>query len=190
MIPATPRRIVSWPTLVDLVVFDFDGVMTDNSVLVLEDGTEAVRCHRGDGLGIARLRRAGFAAMILSTETNPVVAARGAKLGLGVVHGCDDKAAFLERWLIEEGLDPARVVYVGNDVNDLDCLRLVGFPVVVADAVAEVIPDAALVLDTPGGHGAVREICDLLIARSRPTAGAPTAGAPTADAAPRGQVAL
>jgi len=155
--------------VVDLVVFDFDGVMTDNTVWVLQDGTEAVRCHRGDGLGISRLRQAGFSALVLSTETNPVVSARCAKLGLPVEQGCPDKAGRLLRLLNEDHLDASRVVYLGNDLNDLGCLRLVGLPVAVADAVETVKAEVALVLDNAGGHGAVRELCELLVANSRPS---------------------
>ena len=77
-----PGQAVDWPDPVALVVFDFDGVMTDNRVLVFSDGTEAVMCHRGDGLGIDRLREAEVPMLILSTETNPVVAARARKLKL------------------------------------------------------------------------------------------------------------
>lgn len=157
-----------WPRQVDLVVFDFDGVMTDNTVWVHEDGTEMVRCHRGDGLGVAYLLAAGFSALVLSTETNPVVTARCAKLRLPVIQGSVDKAAALAELLAEDDLDPDRVVYVGNDANDLGCLRLVGLPVVVADATESVRADAVMMLGSDGGHGAVRELCDLLVAHSRP----------------------
>jgi len=158
----------SWPPVVELVVFDFDGVMTDNTVWVDEDGREAVRCHRGDGLGVSRLRAAGFPAMVLSTETNAVVTARAAKLGLAVVQGSDDKAAALRQVLSATAIDASRVVYLGNDVNDLGCLQLVGLPVVVADAVDEAARAAALVLANPGGRGAVRELCELVIRHSEP----------------------
>ncbi len=153
---------VPWPPSVDLVVFDFDGVMTDNRVLVFQDGSEAVVCSRADGLGLDRLREAGVEMMILSTETNPVVAARARKLRMPVIHGQKDKAATLAALLAERGTDPARVVYVGNDANDLGCLAMVGLPVAVADAVPEVIATARWVLTRNGGDGAVREFCDHL----------------------------
>ena len=162
------RSGCAWPEVIDLVVFDFDGVMTDNTVLVFEDGREAVRCNRGDGLGISMLLASGFRAMILSTEVNQVVAARAAKLKLPVQHGCQDKAGALAALLRDHGLDASRVVYLGNDLNDQGCLRMVGLPVVVADAVDAVVADAALVLTRKGGDGAVRELCDLIIDRSCP----------------------
>jgi YrbI family 3-deoxy-D-manno-octulosonate 8-phosphate phosphatase len=156
---------VSWPDRIELVVFDFDGVMTDNGVLVRGDGDESVRCDRADGWGVARLRDAGVPMVVLSTEAHPVVAARCAKLGIPAVQGIDDKEAELRRLLAERGTDAAHVVYVGNDVNDLGCLRLVGMPVAVADADPKVLAETRLVLSRSGGHGAVRELSELLLAR-------------------------
>jgi YrbI family 3-deoxy-D-manno-octulosonate 8-phosphate phosphatase len=148
---------------VRFVVFDFDGVFTDNRVLVDQDGREAVFCSRADGLGLERLGRAGIPAMILSTERNAVVQARADKLGLECVHGCPDKWAELQRILAARGLPASHVAYVGNDVNDSECLRHVGVPICVADAHADVKPLARLVTARAGGDGAVREICDLLM---------------------------
>jgi len=153
---------VTWPERLDLIVFDFDGVMTDNRLLVFADGTEGVMCNRSDGLGIEMLRDAGVPMMILSTETNPVVAARARKVQLPVMHGIKDKAAVLRQHLEDHGIDAARVAYVGNDINDLACLKMVGLSVVVADAYPEVVEIANLVLRAKGGYGAVREFCDLV----------------------------
>jgi YrbI family 3-deoxy-D-manno-octulosonate 8-phosphate phosphatase len=148
---------------VELVVFDFDGVFTDNAVWVREDGVELVRCDRSDGLGIARLHEAGVPVLVLSTERNPVVAARCAKLHIPVHHGVADKGAWLRQHLSDSAIDPGKVVYVGNDINDADCLRLAGVPVVVADAHPSVKSLARFVLTHTGGHGAVRELCDALV---------------------------
>jgi N-acylneuraminate cytidylyltransferase len=153
-----------WPTNIRLVVFDFDGVMTDNGVELNEHGDETVRCDRGDGWGIGRLRDAGVSMVVLSTEEHPVVAARCRKLKLPCVQGCGDKAASLTTLLAEKGIAPADVIYVGNDVNDLGCMRMVGMPVAVSDAHPEVIAASKLVLTKKGGRGAVREFCDLLLA--------------------------
>jgi N-acylneuraminate cytidylyltransferase len=161
------------PTVPAGLVLDFDGVFTDNHVLVTDDGREGVVCHRSDGLGLARLRALGLPMMVLSTEENPVVALRCQKLGLACEQGLPDKAAALARWIDEHHLDAGDVVYVGNDINDLDCLKLVGGPVVVGDALEEVKGAARLVLDAPGGQGAVREICDLLHARLESSAQTP-----------------
>src|ERR1700733_13471572 len=100
---------------IELVVFDFDGVFTDNGVWVTEDGLELVHCYRGDGLGIAMLRAAGVPMFVLSTEVNPVVEARCRKLRLDVEHGIASKGPRLAELIQERGFDPARVAYVGND---------------------------------------------------------------------------
>lgn len=155
---------VPWPEPVSLVVFDFDGVLTDNTVDVDQAGVESVRCHRGDGWGLARLREAGIPMLVLSTEENPVVAARCAKLKLPCLQGSGDKARDLEKYLQTHGISPASVVYVGNDVNDLDCMRRVGLAVAVGDAEPEVMSVSSWVLRRFGGRGAVREFCDLLLA--------------------------
>ncbi|MEU6327363.1 acylneuraminate cytidylyltransferase [Streptomyces sp. NPDC047049] len=156
------------PTLddIDAVVLDFDGTQTDDRVLIDADGREIVAVHRGDGLGIAALRRAELKLLILSTETNPVVAARARKLQVPVLHGIDRKDLALKQWCEEAGIDPARVLYVGNDVNDLPCFDLVGWPVAVAGA-HDVVRGAARALTaTPGGSGAIREIAAWLLGPS------------------------
>ena len=149
---------------IDLLVLDFDGVMTDNRVLVAQDGNEAVWCDRGDGWGIGRLKDQGLKIVVISTETNPVVRARCQKLGLDYFQSCNDKLATLRQLVDSLQLDARRVAYVGNDVNDLECLRWVGVPIAVADAVAEVLRVARLTTTRPGGRGAVREVADWLIA--------------------------
>ena len=155
---------------VTFVVFDFDGVMTDNRVLVAEDGRESVFCSRADGLGVQLLDRAGVGCLILSTETNPVVSARAAKLGVDCVQGLgvDGKGGALRRIIGGRGLDPAAVAYVGNDVNDVECLGLVGVPICVADAWPAARRAARYVTARRGGDGAVREVCDLLLEARRP----------------------
>lgn len=147
---------------VRLVVFDFDGVFTDNMVYVFQDGTEAVRCSRGDGLGLAHLREAGIETVIVSTEPNPVVSARADKLRMRCIQGCGDKLSTLVDLAGELDLEMESIAFVGNDVNDLDCLRAVGLPIVVADAHDDLANLAAYRTRTAGGQGAVREVCDLL----------------------------
>jgi N-acylneuraminate cytidylyltransferase len=147
-------------------VFDFDGVMTDNRVWVGEEGGELVACNRSDGLGLAMLRQLGVDLLVLSTETNPVVRARCVKLALPFEQGVRDKAGRLRDLLRERGLAPSDVIYLGNDVNDLDCMRLVGYGVAVADAYPDVRRAADLTLTSAGGHGAVRELCDRLASRA------------------------
>lgn len=151
------------PEQVDLLVLDFDGVMTDDRVWVDQNGHESVAANRRDGMGIAALHNAGIPMVVLSTESNPVVAARCRKLNLTVIQGLKDKSVTLQQLLQERHLDPAHVVYLGNDVNDLPCFPLVGCAVVVGDAHQDVILQADLVLSNFGGQGAVRELCDRII---------------------------
>ncbi|NGO73721.1 acylneuraminate cytidylyltransferase, partial [Streptomyces boncukensis] len=143
---------------VDAVVLDFDGTQTDDRVYIDAEGRETVAVHRGDGLGVAALRRAGLELLILSTEQNPVVAARARKLRIPVMHGVDRKDLALKQWCEERGVAPERVLYVGNDANDLPCFALVGWPVAVGDAHDAVRAAAAAVTSRGGGAGAVREI--------------------------------
>ncbi|MCQ6556982.1 acylneuraminate cytidylyltransferase [Streptomyces sp. C10-9-1] len=148
---------------VDAVVLDFDGTQTDDRVLVDADGREFVAVHRGDGLGVARMRAAGLRLLILSTERNPVVAARARKLGIPVLHGIDRKDAALKQWAEEQGVALDRVLYAGNDVNDLPCFAVAGWPVAVASAHGAVRAAARAVTAAPGGEGAVREIAGWLL---------------------------
>ncbi|CAL9442816.1 cytidylyltransferase domain-containing protein [Streptomyces sp. enrichment culture] len=156
------------PTAADLdaVVLDFDGTQTDDRVLIDCDGREFVAVHRGDGLGIAALRRSGLKLLILSTEQNPVVAARARKLRVPVLHGVDRKDLALKQWCDEQGIAPERVLYVGNDVNDLPCLALAGWPVAVANAHDAVRGAARAVTTLPGGDGAIREIAGWILGPS------------------------
>ncbi|MEU5194924.1 N-acylneuraminate cytidylyltransferase [Streptomyces scabiei] len=151
---------------IDAVVLDFDGTQTDDRVLIDSDGREFVSVHRGDGLGIAALRRSGLRMLILSSEQNPVVAARARKLKLPVLHGIDRKDLALKQWCEEQGIAPERVLYVGNDVNDLPCFALVGWPVAVGSAHDVVRGAARAVTTVPGGEGAIREIAGWILGPS------------------------
>lgn len=149
---------------VRLVIFDFDGVFTDNGVWIDEEGRESVRCSRSDGLGLKKLAALGIPAAILSSEVNPVVRMRARKLGLRCESGHEDKTEALGILISEFGCAPADVAYVGNDINDVACLTAVGIPIVVADAHPDVVPFAAWTTTMRGGHGAVREVCDRIAA--------------------------
>ncbi len=153
------------PSPLAAVVFDFDGVFTDNRVIVTDDGHEAVLCSRGDGMGLERLRDSGVALLVLSKEKNPVVSRRAAKLRLECQQAMDDKLTFLRDWLAQRGIAPEATIYVGNDINDIECMQYVGCGVVVADAHPEARAVAKLVLRHAGGRGAIRELCDLIAAR-------------------------
>ena len=158
MKPASPLSAIR------AVAFDFDGVFTDNRVLVSQSGEEFVFCDRGDGMAIEFLRAAGVHLVIISKEPNPVVSARARKLSLDVHQGIEDKLPILRDWLTKIGVDASEAAYMGNDVNDVECLRHCGLAVVPSDSHATAIAVADLVLTKPGGRGAIREFADALIA--------------------------
>jgi N-acylneuraminate cytidylyltransferase len=161
--PRNRRRPL--PQQVDLIVLDFDGVLTDNRVWVDEEGHEMVAANRSDSLGLRYLRQKGVRAIVLSTETNPVVAARCRKIKVPAYQGIDDKAGALPGILNELGVKPENAIYLGNDTNDVPCFSQVACALAVADAQPAALRQADIVLSRSGGHGAVRELCDLLLAR-------------------------
>jgi len=165
VVPGNKRRPL--PDVVDLVVFDFDGVMTDDRVYVNQDGMEMVAANRRDGMGINQLQKAGFRMIVLSSEKNPVVEARCKKLNLPVIQGIDEKSSVLKKYLFDHNINPEQVIYIGNDINDLPCFPEVGCAFAVADAHPVAIRQADIVLRHNGGQGAVREVCDLLLQSRR-----------------------
>ena len=160
---ARHAQIALLPQPVAALVMDFDGVLTDDTVSVDQDGRESVRCSRGDGLGLEALRKLGLPMLVLSKEQNPVVAARCKKLQLRYEQGVDAKLPALQAYCAELGVALEHTVYVGNDVNDLPCLAAVGCGVAVADAHPRAKQAASIVLEAQGGRGAVRELCDLIL---------------------------
>jgi YrbI family 3-deoxy-D-manno-octulosonate 8-phosphate phosphatase len=154
------------PTNVGAVIFDFDGVFTDDHVTLSETGQESVVCSRSDGMGIKLARTSGIRMLVLSTEVNTVVRKRAEKLKLEVIHGVDDKMSVLNDWLCSHEIPWSDVVYVGNDVNDIGCLDRAGCGVVVANAHPHAARHANLVLTRRGGDNAVRELTDLLLQES------------------------
>lgn len=151
------------PTSLDAILFDFDGVLTDNRVLVLEDGREGVWCNRADGLAFDLLRAVGMPAFIISTETNPVVLGRAAKLKVAALSGLSDKADTVSKLCRDRGFAPERIMFVGNDLNDIGVMKAVAFPVAVADAHPSVKQIAWRVLETAGGAGVAREIVERVV---------------------------
>jgi YrbI family 3-deoxy-D-manno-octulosonate 8-phosphate phosphatase len=142
------------------VVFDFDGVFSDNRVWTNDRGEESVACFRGDSAGLRRLDEVGVDYFILTSETNDAVPARARKIRIECVRGIEDKLPVLREELERRGVSLGETAYVGNDINDAECLRAVGVPVVPADAWPEVKPLARWVLSRAGGTGCVREFCD------------------------------
>lgn len=161
--PGRQRRPM--PETIKLLVLDFDGVISNNLVWTDQDGREMVAASRSDSIRIKALREAGVETIVLSSEANPVVAARAKKMGIETIQGLglQAKGQALKRLMKEKGIDPAQVVHVGNDVNDLPVFEIVGWSVAVADAYPEALRAADFILSKPGGGGAVRELCDLIL---------------------------
>ncbi|NQV54582.1 MAG: HAD hydrolase family protein [Rhodospirillales bacterium] len=161
--PETVRDIQ--PTLddIDLLIMDFDGVLTDNRILVSEDGIEHVFCSRADGLGIDMLRAANLAMVIVSTETNKVVAARARKLDIPVHFGVRDKSETTIAVCREFNCSLERAAFIGNDINDLPGMELVGWPICPVDAHPKVKEICKFVVACDGGYGVVRHLADALL---------------------------
>ena len=153
------------PEKIDLIICDFDGVITDNRVWADQDGRETVAAYRSDSIRVKDLRAIGIDVMILSSEPNRVVEARAKKMGVEAIHGValHDKGRVMRQVLEQKNIKAENVIFVGNDINDLPCFEVAGWSVAVADAYPEVIRAADLVLSKPGGHGALRELTDLLL---------------------------
>jgi N-acylneuraminate cytidylyltransferase len=163
--PGSPRRAM--PATIKLIVTDFDGVLSDGRVWVDENGKETVAASRSDSMRIKQMREIGIDVIILSSEVNPVVSMRAKKMKVEAIHGMglDEKGEALKKYLAEKNIDASQVVYLGNDFNDLPCYEIAGWSVAVADAYPEVLRAADHVLKTNGGFGALRELCDLILAR-------------------------
>ncbi len=148
---------------IEAIVFDFDGVMTDDQVYITENGEEMVMASRSDGMGISALKQAGFKLLILSKERNPVVAKRAEKLQIEVIQSCDNKLDALTEWLKGVAVDLSKCAYVGNDINDLQCMSAVRLAIAPIDAHPLATQAAHWVLTRAGGKGAIRELSDAII---------------------------
>jgi len=147
---------------IKLVLFDFDGVFTDNSVYISHDGIESVRCYRSDGIGISKLKTLKIPTYIISTESNIVVSVRAKKLKIPVLQNVKDKSKSVKKLCNDLNIKLEDTMFVGNDINDINALNIVGFPIGVLDSYPEIIPHIKYKTSKPGGHGAVREVCDLI----------------------------
>jgi len=159
------------PEKIDLIICDFDGVITDNRVWVDQDGHETVAAYRSDSVRVKELFAIGIEVMILSSEPNRVVEARARKMGVEAVHGValHEKGRIMREILERKNIKAENVIFIGNDINDLPCFEVAGWSVAVADAFPEVIRAADFVLSKNGGHGALREMCDLILNKTNST---------------------
>lgn len=152
---------------IKLLILDFDGVMTDNRVLVGEDGKEAVFCNRSDGLGIEMLQEKGVEVMVISKEKNKAVRARCKKLGIKCLNGVDNKKVAFLKEIRRSKLKLTSVCFVGNDINDLECIKGAGIGVAMADSHKAVLKIADYITKKKGGEGAVREVIDLILKKNK-----------------------
>ena len=167
MITPAGKARRSMPKKIDLIICDFDGVLTNNRVWTDQDGKESIAAYRSDSLRINELRAQGMEVMIISSEPNTVVAARAKKMGVEAIHGVgiQEKGRVMREVLKQKNIKSENVIYIGNDLNDLPCFEIAGWCVAVSDAYPEVIRAADYVLAKAGGQGALRELCDLILSR-------------------------
>jgi YrbI family 3-deoxy-D-manno-octulosonate 8-phosphate phosphatase len=147
---------------IKLIVYDFDGVMTDNRLLVDQEGRESVQVNRADGLGVSEIKKLGIKQIILSTEKNQIVQVRAAKLGIPCLQGVENKAEKLTGYCIKNKISLSDVAYVGNDINDLKVMRLVGLTICPADAHPKIQNISMHILTKNGGEGVARELFDYI----------------------------
>jgi len=154
----------SWPgEPVKILLLDVDGTLTDGGMYFDASGLALKRFDVKDGLGLVLLQRAGVEVVLISADNSPITTARACKLGIEQVElGCKDKAAAVRDILQTRGITPEQACYMGDDLTDLEALAEVRHGVAPADAVAEIKAAAEYVTEASGGHGAVREVCDLL----------------------------
>jgi len=150
---------------VRLLAMDVDGVLTDAGMYYTESGDELKKFTTRDGMGIKLLQAAGLVTAFITREKTTIVERRGQKLAVPEVHqGVDDKLAVLTTLAKKYGLSLDQVAYIGDDVNDLEALRAVGFSAAPADAMPSVLKAVHFICKKKGGDGAVRELADLILA--------------------------
>ena len=147
---------------IDLIVYDFDGVMTDNKVLLSQDGQESVILNRADGMGVSLFKNKGVKQIIISTEKNPIVTSRAKKLEIDVMQDIKDKKSAVMTICDNMNYDLSKIIFVGNDVNDLEAMKSVGIPIAPSDAHKEILNIATIITRAKGGDGVIRELFDLI----------------------------
>lgn len=148
------------------IFYDFDGVMTNNCVLIGENGREYVTVNRSDGYAVSRLKHVGIRQMIISSEINPIVKKRARKLGIAVRKAVSDKGEEILEICKREGINPANTVFIGNDLNDLTAFQAVGFKGAPKDAEKEILMQADWVSEKRGGEGVIRDFYRFLIGQA------------------------
>tara|TARA_Y100000589_G_C26911093_1_gene530353 strand:+ start:172 stop:660 length:489 start_codon:yes stop_codon:yes gene_type:complete len=148
---------------IKLVIFDFDGVLTDNTFLVDSDGKEYVRCNRSDGLAFNALSKIGLKSIICSTEKNKVVNARGEKLNVETFTNVENKLNWLKKYSISKNISPREILFIGNDINDFASMKFCGFSACPCDSNQKIKDIAKYILATPGGKGVARDVVENIL---------------------------
>ncbi len=147
----------------DALIFDFDGVLTDNKVHLDQNGNEWVSCNRSDGLAFIVLEKIKKPTYIISTEKNKVVAARAKKLKTPVLFGVQNKSDALKKLSIKKRFNLDKTLYVGNDLNDYEALKLCGYSACPSDSHKKIKKISTFKLDAKGGSGVVRELLEEIL---------------------------
>jgi YrbI family 3-deoxy-D-manno-octulosonate 8-phosphate phosphatase len=147
---------------IQLIIYDFDGVMTNNKVYIDQNGNEFVQVNRADGLAVSEIKNLGIKQIIISTETNTVVHARAKKLGIQCIQCVADKEKELLSYCESNNIDLKNVIYIGNDMNDKKAMELVGWSWCPSDAHESIKDISKFVFTKKGGEGVVRELLDLI----------------------------
>ena len=152
---------------IKLLVYDFDGVMTNNKVYINQNGIESVQVNRADGLGVSEIKKIGIPQLIISTEINSVVSSRASKLDIPCLQGINNKKEALINYCSKKNIKLADVCFVGNDINDKEVMEIVGTSICPSDAHKNVLDLSDIILNSKGGDGVVREIFDLIIIKGK-----------------------
>lgn len=147
---------------IELIVYDFDGVMTDNKVYIDQKGNEIVQVNRADGLGVSEIKKLRVEQVIISTEKNPVVSERAKKLKIKCLQGIDNKKKTLQKYCKENNYNLKNIAFVGNDINDIEAMKIVGVTFCPSDAHKSILNISDHVLCAKGGDGVIRELLDFL----------------------------
>tara|TARA_B100001250_G_C19209801_1_gene533153 strand:+ start:51 stop:533 length:483 start_codon:yes stop_codon:yes gene_type:complete len=144
--------------IIKLLVYDFDGVMTDNKALIFPNGDEAVFINRSDGLAIKKIKSLNLQQLIISSEKNNIVQKRAQKLNIPAINGIDNKLNQLKKYIKINNIKIDNVAFIGNDINDLEVMTEVGICISPADAVEEILKISDFITHAKGGSGVIREI--------------------------------
>ena len=151
---------------VKAIYYDFDGVMTNNKVLVSEDGKESVTVNRSDGLAVSYFKELKIEQAIISSETNLVVEQRAKKLKIPVYQNVKNKLEFVKKLLDKNNLNPSEIIFVGNDLNDLEVIKYLPNAFCPKDSNKKILDSPAFILNKKGGKGVIMALYEHMMEKS------------------------